>query len=95
MRSQLPQAHDIAQRRGAKEAAILATELRRALVPDLKCRRRRIEALREHQPSRLVQTQPFLILQWAHGRQSTEMIVERRFAHIDLRCEVIDTKRPG
>ena len=95
MRGRLPQARDIAHRRRAEEAAILATELRSALVSDLKRRGRRIEVFGKHQPSRLVQTQLLLVLQWAHGRQGTEMVVECRFAHIDVCREVVDAKRPG
>jgi FMN-dependent NADH-azoreductase len=39
--------------------------------------------LREHQPPRFVQTQPFLVLQRAHGRYLPEVMVEGRGAHID------------
>ena len=46
-----------------------------------------------YQPPRFVQTQPFLVLQRAHGRQRSEMMVEGRCTHIDLRCEILDSQR--
>jgi hypothetical protein len=39
----------------------------------------------EHQPPRFVQTQRFLKLQRAQGRQRPEMMVEGGCAHIGLR----------
>jgi hypothetical protein len=36
-----------------------------------------------------------LVLQWTHGRQRSEMMVEGRCTHIDLCSKIIDTQRPG
>ena len=62
---------------------------------DLERRGRRVQALREHQPSRLVQAQGLLVLQRAHGRQRAEMMVEGRGAHVDLRSQVVDAEGLG
>jgi hypothetical protein len=39
---------------------------------------------------RFVQAQPFLVLQRAHGRQRSEMMVEGRWTHIDVRGKILD-----
>ena len=78
----------------AEQAAVLPAELGWALIADLKRCGCRILIFGEHQPPRFVQTQPFLVLQRAHGRQRPKMMMEGRCTHIDLRCEVIDTQRP-
>ena len=49
VRGYLPQAADVARRRGAEQAAVFAAELRRAFVTDLKCRRCRIHVFQQHQ----------------------------------------------
>ena len=91
--SHLTQICDIAQWRIAKQTTVLSAELGGAFIADLKRRGCRILIFGEHQPPRFVQTQPFLVLQRAHGRHRPEMMVEGRCTHIDLRREVIDTQR--
>jgi hypothetical protein len=59
--SHLSQIRDIAQRRGAEQAAVLSAELGRAFIADMKCRGCRILIFRKHQPPRFVQAQPFLV----------------------------------
>ena len=45
-----------------------------------------VQALRE--PPRFVQPQPFLVLQRTHGRQRPKVLMEGRWTHMDVRCEV-------
>src|SRR5512139_2351966 len=82
------QIRDVAQRRCAEQAAVLAAELGRALITDPERGGRRILILGKQQPPRFVQAQPFLVLQRAHGRHLPEMMVEGRCAHIDLAGEI-------
>src|SRR5574337_102618 len=89
----LPQTCDIPQRWRTKHAAVLAAELRRALIADLECCTRCVLFFSEHQPPRFVQAQPFLVLQRAHCRHLPEVKMETRCAHVDLSCEVIDAER--
>ena len=74
--SHLTQVRDVAQRRLVKKTAVLAAEVGGALIADFERRGRCIEMLREHQPPRFVQAQPFLVLQRAHGRQPPKVVME-------------------
>ncbi len=74
--SNLTQVRDVAQRRLVKKTAVLAVELGGAFIADPKRRGRCIEMLREHQPPRFVQTQPFLELQRTHRRQPPKVVME-------------------
>jgi hypothetical protein len=75
---------NVPARRGAEHPVVLATELRRALVPDAERRLRRVQALPLHEPSCLVQPQPFLVLQRAQARHRLEVPVEPRQAQYVL-----------
>src|SRR5436190_303477 len=79
------QSLDILDRRRAKKARVLPTELRSARVANPPARAPCIEHRREHQPARLLKAQRLLVLQRTHGRHSLEVAVERRDAHV---CEV-------
>jgi hypothetical protein len=61
--SVLPHAPDIALRRSAKQAAVLAAELRGALVAHSICGATRVEALVQHQLPCFLKPQLFLELQ--------------------------------
>src|SRR5215475_4690308 len=51
---------------------------------------RRVHGLSQHQPSRLLQSNLFLILQRAHGRDGLETMVERRRTHARLARDSLD-----
>jgi hypothetical protein len=86
---------DIAQRRRAKHPAVLAAAWGGARLADLKRHGRGIQALREHQPPRFVQPQPFWVLQRTHGRQRPEGMMEGRWTQMDVRGEGLDPEREG
>jgi hypothetical protein len=88
------QAGDIAKWGRPERAAVLSTKLRRAFIADLKGRRGRVQTLSEHQAPRFVQSQSFLILQWAHRRQHSKMMVEGGGTHINLAREFLDSAWP-
>jgi len=73
---------DIAVRRCAEQAAVLAAELRSAFIPHTRCRATGIEVLVQHQLPCLLQTQLLLVLQRAHARERTEMLPEGRGTHM-------------
>lgn len=52
--SRLTQILDVPQRWGAKQPAVFTTELRGALITNLKSSRKSIHVLCEHQPSGLI-----------------------------------------
>ena len=77
-----PHARDIALRRRAEEATVLATELRRAFIAHTPAGTARVEVLVQHQLPRLLQTQLLLVLQRAHASEGTEMLPKGRGAHV-------------
>ena len=84
---------NVAKRWRTEQAAVLAAELRGALVADLERGSGRIQALREHQLPCFIQPQSLLELQRAHGCQRPEVMMEARDAHPAVRRQVIDTDR--
>src|SRR6185295_14447307 len=77
-----PHARDIALRRRAEQATVLATELRWALVPHTAAGAARVEVLVQHQLPCFLQTQLLLVLQRAYASQGAEMLPEGRGAHV-------------
>jgi hypothetical protein len=73
-----PHARDIALRRCAKQAAVLAAELRGAFIPHTAAGAARIEILVQHQLPCFLQTQLLLVLQRAYAREGAEMLPESR-----------------
>ena len=72
---------NIFHRRQPKKAAVFAIELARTFVAYRESRTGGIDALDKHAlPSRL-QTKLFLVLQWAHGSQNSEVVMQRGGAH--------------
>ena len=72
--SGLPQAPDIALKPSAKQAAILAAELRGALIAHSTCGAARVEALVQHQWPCFLAPQLFLELQRAHAGDGAVML---------------------
>ncbi|MEY2537370.1 MAG: hypothetical protein QOG67_1110 [Verrucomicrobiota bacterium] len=64
---QLSQVLDVADRRIAKMAFVLAAEVRSVVVTDLKACLRRIDTFGEHEPPRLLKAEFLLKLQGADG----------------------------
>jgi len=91
----LAQSHapDVALRRSAKQAAVLAAELRGALIAHKPPGVARVEALVEHQLPGFLQTQLLLELQRAHARDGAEMLSKSRWAHVHAVCQVADVQR--
>jgi hypothetical protein len=86
-------ARDIALRRRAEQATVLATELRRAFVPHTPARAARVEVLVQHQLPCFLQTQLLLVLQWAHAREGAEMLPEGRWAHVRAIRQIVPVQR--
>ena len=78
---------------GAEHPPVLAAELGRAFVPDPERRLRRVQPFAQHQPPRLLQAQPLLVLQRAQARHRLEVLVEPRQAHPRLPGERLDPER--
>lgn len=64
-----------------EEAAVFAVELTGALVSDLECSARGVEAVEEHPRTCSLQPKLFLVLKGAHRGERSEMIVKRGNAH--------------
>src|SRR5918998_1981823 len=71
---------DVPSRRIAEQPAILATELRRTLVPDLIRCARRVHRPCQHQPPSFLEPELLLVLQRTHRGYRLEVRVERRRA---------------
>ena len=84
-----PHARDIALGRRAKQATVLATELRRAFVPHSPAGAARVEVFVQHQLPCFLQTQLLLVLQRAHASQGAEMLPEGRGAHVRAIRQVV------
>ena len=61
----------------AEETAVLAIELARAFVSDLKAGTRRVQTIQKHMTPRCLQPKLLLILKRTHGGQDAEMMVQR------------------
>ena len=79
-RRQLPHPPDVALRRRAKQAAVLAVELGDAFVADARCRAARVQRVVQHQLPRLLQAQLLLVLHRAHAGQAAKVLAKRRGA---------------
>jgi hypothetical protein len=77
----------------AEEAAIFPIELAGTLVSNLKCRARGVQTTDEHAFACCLQAELLLILEWTHGGEGAEMVVQRGEAHArDLR-EIFHAQR--
>lgn len=88
-----PQAGNIAQGRRAERATVFTTELRGALLANLKGCARSIQPLREHQAPRFVQPQPFLVLQQIHAGHRSKMMMSGAGVHAGLSGEGFGPER--
>src|SRR3977135_2561426 len=79
--------------RKAEATAVLTAELADAFVSDLVGRRRRIQAVHQHPLSRSLKPEHLLVLQRTHGRQCTELVMERGNAHSRCISKFFDMKR--
>src|SRR4051812_30943459 len=85
----------MATRRRAEHPPVFPAELGRALVPDPERRLASVEPFPRHQPPRLLEPEPLLVLERAQGRYALEVEVERRWAHPHVLCERFDPERLG
>src|SRR6476661_8482650 len=87
------QPSDIALRRSAKQAAVLAAELRGAFITDTPSCAPRVEILVQHQLPCLLQAQLLLALQRARAREGAEVLPEGGGAHVRAIRQVIYAQR--
>jgi hypothetical protein len=80
-------------RRRAEQATVLATELRRAFVPNAPAGAACIEILVQHQLPRFLQTQLLLVLQRAHAREGAKMLPEGCGAHVRALRQFVRVQR--
>ena len=80
---------DILTRRLTIEAAVLPTELRGTQVADALTGVRRVQALKQHQPARLMEPENLLILQRTHGRHGFEALMKGGRSHVDGRRHLL------
>ena len=92
---QLSQVLDVADRRIAKMAFVLAAEVRCVVVTDLKACLGRVETFGEHGPPRLLQAEFLLKLQGAHGCNGFEVGMKAGDAHANLARDFLNAKRLG
>ena len=79
---QFAHALDVALRRRAELAAVLAVELRDTFVAHARGGAAGVQRLRQHELARLLQAQLLLVLQRAHAREAAEVQAEGRGAHV-------------
>jgi hypothetical protein len=79
----------------AKETPVLAVELAYTLVTDFIRRARRINSIHEHALPCRLQPELLLILERAHCRQPTELMVQRRHSHSRNCCKFLHVQWLG
>ena len=77
----------------AKEPPVLSAELGWAFVPDPECCLRRVEAVAEHQSSRLLEAEALLVLKRAQPCYRLEVQVKRGWAEPHVLGKRLNTGR--
>src|SRR6266496_3091674 len=91
--SDQPHALDIALRRSAKQAAVLAAELRGAFIAHEPCGATRVEVLVQHQLPCFLYTQLLLELQGTQAREGAEVLPEGGRAHVRAIRQLVHVQR--
>src|SRR5712692_1547429 len=88
-----PQLLHVAHGWDAEEAFVLPIEVGGVVVPHAIGSTCRVEVFAQHQTAGLLEPQPLLELQGAHRRDSLEVVVQTRDAHVEFLCELLDAQR--
>ncbi len=86
---------DVAHRRLAEEAAVLAIELAGAFVAHFEGGAGGVEAVVQHAFTRHVQAKLLLILKGAHGGERAKVVMQRGYTHLRHGSEIFNAERLG